>query len=142
MKSVGATEDDILFTYDDILMPLAVTVIIDTKVRDMEIAEFCRQAQGLLELIDLDPMSIAELQQWFAAHRDEIAEKLSGPRRNTLVLRTLSKFKDDVVMENIYEAMVQISVCDQEYRQEESDLVKSAAVLWGYERPPIKIIRG
>lgn len=123
-------------------MPLAVTVIIDTKVRDMEIAEFCRQAQGLIDLIDLKPMSTAELQKWFAAHRDQIAEKLSGARRNTLVLRVLSKFKDDVLMENLYDAMVQISVCDQEYRQEESDLIKSAAVLWGYERPPIKIIRG
>lgn len=123
-------------------MPLAVTVIIDTKVRDMEIAEFCHQAEGLIELLGLESMSIPKLQQWFAAHRDEISEKLSGPRRNTLVLRSLSKFKDDVVMENLYDAMVQISVCDQEYRQEESDLIKSAAVLWGYERPPIKIIRG
>ncbi len=122
-------------------MPLAVTVIIDTKVREPEIAEFCRQAQGLIELLDLEPMSSSELEKWFADHQDEIAEKLSGPRRNTLVLRVLSKFKDDVVVENMYDAMVQISVSDEEFIQEESDLVKSAAVLWGYERPPIKITR-
>jgi len=130
-----------MFTHDDILMPLAITVIIDTKVRDTEIAEFCRQAQGLIELFDLAPMSIADLQKWFSAHRDHVAEKLGGLRRNTLVLRALSKFKDDVHMENIYDAMVQISICDQEYRPEESDLVKSAAVLWGYDRPPLKINR-
>jgi len=130
-----------MFTHEDILLPLAVTVIIDTKVRDAEIAEFCRQAQGLIELLKLSPMSTADLQNWFAEHRDEVSEKLSGPRKNTFTLRILSKFKDDVVMENIYDAMVQISVCDDEYRLEESDLVKSAAVLWGYERPPIKISR-
>ena len=130
-----------MFTHDDILMPLAITVIIDTKVRDAEIAEFCRQAQGLIELLNLPSMGTADLQKWFADHRDEIAEKLSGTRKNTLVLRVLSKFKDDMIMENIYDAMVQISVCDQEFREEESDLIKSAAVIWGYERPPIKIVR-
>lgn len=130
-----------MHTHEDILMPLAVTVIIDTKVRDTEIAEFCKQAQGLIELLELEDMRTSELQRWFADHRDDIAQKLAGPRRNTFVLRALSKFKDDRIMENMYEAMVQISVCDEEYRQEESDLVKSASVIWGYERPPIKIIR-
>jgi hypothetical protein len=130
-----------MFTHDDVLMPLAITVIIDTKVRDAELAEFCRQALGLIELFDLEPMHVSDLQKWFSDHRDEVAKTLGGPRRNTLVLRALSKFKDDVHMENIYDAMVQISICDQEYRPEESDLVKSAAVLWGYDRPPLKINR-
>lgn len=130
-----------MYNHDDILMPLAVTVIIDTKVRDTEIAEFCRQAQGLIELVGLEEMSVTELQKWFSSHRDEIAEKLSGPRKNTLVLRVLTKFKDNMIMENIYDAMVQISVCDDEFREEESDLVKSAAMIWGYDRPPIKIVR-
>ncbi len=130
-----------MIKHDDILMPLAVTVIIDTKVRDTEIAEFCRQAQGLIELVDLEEMSVADLQKWFAARRDDIAEKLSGPRKNTLVLRVLTKFKDNMIMENVYDAMVQISVCDDEFREEESDLIKSAASIWGYQRPPIKIVR-
>ena len=130
-----------MFTKEDILTPLAITMIIDTKVRDAEIVEFCRQAQGLFSLLNLEPISIADLQQWFADHREDLTKKLSGPRCNTFTLRVLSKFRNDVVMENIYEAMVQISVCDKEYREEESDLIKSAAVLWGYERPPIKIIR-
>lgn len=130
-----------MFIHEDVLLPLAVTVIIDTKVRDAEIAEYCVQAKGLIELLNLEEMSTTELQKWFAVHRDELAEKLAGPRRNTFVLRILSKFKDDVIIENMYDAMVQISVCDSEFRQEESDLVVSAATLWGYERPPIKIVR-
>lgn len=129
-----------MFTHDDILMPLAITVLIDTKVRDQEIAAFCGQAEGLIELLKLPPMSRAQLQQWFSDNRDAMGKSLTGPRRNTLVLRTLSKFKDELIMENMYDAMVQISVSDQEYRREESDLIKSAATLWGYDRPPIKVI--
>lgn len=129
-----------MFTHDDILLPLAITVLIDTKVRDQEITSFCNQAEGLIELIELSPMSRAQLQLWFSDKRDDIAKSLKGQRRNTLVLRALSKFKDELIMENMYDAMVQISVSDQEYLREESDLIKSAAMLWGYDRPPIKII--
>lgn len=130
-----------MFTHDDILYPLAITVIIDTKVRDPEIECFVEQAQALVELLELTPLSPTELKQWFAKNRDAIRDKLSSPRRNTLVLRVLSKFKDEVHMENMYDAMVQISLSDNEYREEESDLVKSAASLWGYTRPPVKITR-
>ncbi len=130
-----------MFTHEDILLPLAITVIIDTKVRDPEITAFAEQAEGLLELLGMDEMSKTELLEWFAQHRDALTEKLSGPRRNTLVLRALSKFNDDLIVENMYDAMVQVSLSDKEYRQEESDLVKSAAALWGYNRPPIKITR-
>ncbi len=130
-----------MFTHEDILLPLAITVIIDTKVRDPEITAFAEQAEGLIELLGLDEMSKTELLEWFAERRDALAEKLSSPRRNTLVLRALSKFNDDLIVENMYDAMVQISLSDKEYRQEESDLVKSAAALWGYNRPPIKITK-
>jgi hypothetical protein len=130
-----------MFTHDDILSPLAITVIIDTKVRDPEIAAFVTQAHALIELFQIEIMSDTELKKWFAANRDRISDGLNGPRRNTMVLRALSKFKDEVHMENMYDAMVQISLSDDEYRSEESDLVKSAASLWGYNRPPIKITR-
>jgi len=50
-----------MIKHDDILMPLAVTVIIDTKVRDTEIAEFCRQAQGLIDLLGIEEMSVSDL---------------------------------------------------------------------------------
>ncbi len=130
-----------MFTHDDILTPLAITVIIDTKVRDPEIEAFVLQALALIELFEIDPMNPTELKKWFAANRDKISDTLNGPRRNTMVLRALSKFKDEVHMENMYDAMVQISLSDDEYRAEESDLVKSAASLWGYNRPPIKVMR-
>ena len=42
------------FTHDDILLPLAITVIIDNKVRKPEMTSFAKQATGLFELFSLD----------------------------------------------------------------------------------------
>lgn len=129
------------FKHEDILTPLAITVIIDTKVKEPEIAEFCNQAQHLLELFGLNSMSTSELRAWIDTHKDAFEDKLNSPRKNTFVLRILTRFKEDLHVENMYDAMVSISISDQEYRKEESELIQSAASIWGFERPPIKIIR-
>ena len=128
-----------MFTHNDILTPLALTVIIDHKVREPEMTEFCRQAMGLIELFELDPMSEADLMAWYEKHHKELDEKLSGKRKNTLVLRALTRFTDDVHIENLYEAMLAISISDKEYVKEESELIKSAASIWGFSRPPFKV---
>lgn len=130
-----------MFTYSDILTPLALTVIIDHKVRDPEMAEFCRQAEGLIELFELEPLSEAELLSWYKDHHADLDEKLSGKRKNTLVLRALTRFSEQVHIENIYEAMLAISISDKEYVKEESELIRSAASIWGFSRPPFKVSR-
>jgi len=129
------------FTHEDILLPLAITVIIDQKVRAPEMQSFTVRANALIELFDLPPMSEAEINDWFEKEEPELNEKLSGKMRNTLVLRALSKFKEDRDVENVYDAMISISVSDQEYVKHESDLIKSAAAIWGFERPPLKVDR-
>lgn len=133
--------ETIMFTHDDILTPLALTVIIDHKVRDPEMKEFCRQAAGLIELFEMDEMSEADLVAWYKENHSDLAEKLSGKRKNTLVLRALTRFKDQVHMENLYEAMLAISISDKEYVKEESELIQSAATIWGFSRPPFKVSR-
>lgn len=129
-----------MFSHDDILTPLAITVIIDTKVKDAELEEFCVQTEHLLELFGLAPLSKSEIVAWFDAHRQAFEETLNSPRKNTFVLRILTRFKDDIQVENMFDAMISISVSDAEYRREESELIKSAASIWGYDRPPLKII--
>ena len=129
-----------VYTHDHILMPLAITVIIDTKIRAQEMAEFHAQAIELFNLFNLPPLSKAEIMKWFKENGETIALNLAGKRRNTTILVALSRFTEDVHVENIYDAMIAISLCDKEYIREESDLVKSAASIWGYNRPPIKIV--
>ena len=84
-------------------------------------------------------MSKPELQAWYEKHQTELAEKLTGKRKNTVVLRALTRFTDDIHIENLYEAMLAISISDKEYVKEESELIRSAASIWGFSRPPFKV---
>lgn len=129
------------YTIDDILTPLAITVLIDHKVKQPEKTMFLEQAQGLLELFNMPMMSRDALVKWFNDHADDLNDKLEGRGKNTLILKTLTRFKEDAELESIYDAMVAISVCDREFVVEESELIKSAASLWGFQRPPIKVKR-
>ena len=130
-----------MFSYDDILTPLALTVIIDNKVREPEMSAFCVQAAGLIELFELDPMTDDALLDWYTRHEDGLRAALTGKRKNTMILRALTRFKEDSQVEAIYDAMLAISISDKEYHAQESDLIKSAASIWGFSRPPFKVIR-
>ena len=130
-----------MFSYEDILTPLALTVIIDNKVREPEMSAFCVQAAGLIELFELDPMTDDALLDWYTRHEDELRAALTGKRKNTMILRALTRFKEDSQVEAIYDAMLAISISDKEYHAQESDLIKSAASIWGFSRPPFKVIR-
>ena len=130
-----------MFSYEDILTPLALTVIIDNKVREPEMSAFCVQAAGLIELFELDPMTDDALLDWYTRHEDGLRAALTGKRKNTMILRALTRFKEDSQVEAIYDAMLAISISDKEYHAEESELVKSAASIWGFSRPPFKVIR-
>jgi len=128
-----------IFTHDDILIPLMITVVIDNKVRDPELAEFIVQANGLFPLFNLPLLSDEDIISWFKSQEATLAQKLKGKRKNTTILVALSRFTNDMHVENLYEAMIAISVSDKEYKREESDLVRSAASIWGYNRPPLKV---
>lgn len=129
------------YDYNDILMPLALTVIIDSKVRDPELFEFKRQSAALFNLFGLSPMTKQSLDKWFTNHEKDIRSLVEGPKKNTAILRALTRIKEPAHMEAMYDAMVTISVCDKEYNTEESKLIKSAASIWGFQRPPIKVDR-
>jgi len=124
----------------DLLKPLALTVIIDNKIRDPELSEFVVQADGVLELLGYgDVMTPKDILAWYHEHETELVARIKDARKNTYVLTALTRFKDDdMAVEAMYDAMLAISISDKEYHEHESDLVKSAASLWGYERPPFK----
>ena len=102
---------------------------------------FCVQAAGLIELFELEPMPEDALLDWYARHEDGLRAALTGKRKNTIILRALTRFKEDSQVEAIYDAMLAISISDKEYHAQESDLIKSAASIWGFSRPPFKVIR-
>ena len=130
------------YSIDDLLTPLALTVIIDNKVRDPEMNEFVDQAAGLLDMLGHEgEMTVDKIRTWFKSHEQTLKDNIKGKKKNTVVLKALTRFKDnDAVIEAMYDAMLAISISDKEYHESESDLVKSAASLWGYTRPPFKVI--
>lgn len=134
-----SAEEEKKYTHDEVLLPLALTVIIDDKVRKPEMSSFIRQAEGLFDLFELPPMSENQLRGWFKRSAEELEDKLKGARRNTIVLRAVSRFQNQRDAEAVYDAMVSISVSDKEYVKVESELIKSAAVIWGFRRPPLKV---
>ena len=126
---------------DTILRPLAITVIIDHKVKDVEKTAFVERGRGLLEFFGYEAMDKASLMKWFEDSRPELEDQLWDKGGNTLVLRALAAFTEDAQCEAVYDAMVAISVADKRYVTEESRLVKSAAAIYGYDLPPIKVDR-
>lgn len=129
------------FTVDDILMPLAIAVVIDHKIREIEQAVFIELANGLLDLFEKPEMAPGAVTAWFNDHKKSLEDQLWDKGGNTLVLKALARFREQKHCEAIYDALVTITIADNEYVPEESRLIKSAASLYGFQRPPIKITR-
>ena len=106
-------------------MPLALTVIIDEKVRAPELAEFRKQAMGLFPLFGLPLMSEEAMVEWFEKNEPIIQDTLKKRGKNTAILRTLTRFTEDLHVENLYDAMVSISVSDKEFKREECQSCKN-----------------
>lgn len=128
-------------TVDEILTPLAIAVVIDHKVRAVEQTAFFLLANGLLELFGHPTMIAEDMMAWFDARKEDLEDQLWDKGGNTLVLKALTRFKDAQHCEAIYDALVAITIADNEYVAEESRLIKSAASIYGYERPPFKVKR-
>lgn len=132
---------DISTEFDHALYVLAITVIIDQRVRERELSEFCEQATGMAPLCGFTGFNDKTALDWYENHQADIREHLSGRSRNTVILKAITRVQDEVVREALYDAMLAVSISDDEYHQKESDLVKSAAAIWGYIRPPFKVAK-
>ena len=128
-------------TIDEILTPLAIAVVIDHKIREVEQTAFAELADGLLDLFGHDPMGEKAILDWFWENHTDLEDQLWEKGGNTMVLRALTRFKQPVYCEAIYDALVSIVVADDEYVPEESRLIKSVASIYGYQRPPIPVKR-
>lgn len=122
-----------------VLNVLAITIIIDQKVVDPEMHEFRRQVAGIADIFfpELTP-DIA--QKWFEDNQADIRAKMISRGRNTVILKALTRIEDPILRENLYDSIIAISVADKEYHKQESDLVRSAASIWGYMRPPFAVV--
>ncbi|MEE9347906.1 MAG: hypothetical protein V3U82_06900 [Robiginitomaculum sp.] len=124
---------------NDVLSVLAITVIIDQHIRTPELTEFKTQAEGLAILCCPD-LTQERAKAWFDENEPHILDSMESRGRNTVILKAITAIKDEMIRENLYDAMIAISISDKEYHKQESDLVRSAAVIWGFTRPPFKVV--
>ncbi len=136
-----ADHDSKPLTLDDILRPLAIAVIIDHKVKSVEQTAFLNQGRGLLEFFGHEQPSDAVMTEWFSNISEQLEEQLWEKGGNTIVLRALTRFKGDAACEAVFDAMVAISLADDKFVREESRLIRTAATLYGYPLPPLRIDR-
>ncbi len=127
--------------WTNVLRILAITVIIDGRVREAELAAFVEHAQGMAPLCGENDITEQWLQNWYDKNKISIVEQMQGRGKNTTILKAFATVKDDAIREALFDAIIHIAVSDKEYHESESDLVRSAAAIWGFVRPPIKVFR-
>jgi len=125
----------------NVLRILAITVIIDGRVREAELAAFVEHAQGMSPLCGQTDVTKEWLQDWYDKNKKGIMNEMDGRGKNTTILKAFATVKDDAIRESLFDAIIHIAVSDKEYHESESDLVRSAAAIWGFVRPPIKVFR-
>jgi len=125
----------------NVLRILAITVIIDGRVREAELAAFMEHAKGMAPLCGQEDVTDEWLQNWYDQNKTRIINEIDGRGKNTTILKAFATVKTDAIRESLFDAIIHIAVSDKEYHEAESDLVRSAAAIWGFVRPPIKVFR-
>lgn len=127
--------------WNNVLRILAITVIIDGRVREAELAAFIEHAKGMASLCDQEDISSAWLQNWYDKNKLTIIDQMQGRGKNTTILKAFATVKEPAIREALFDSIIHIAVSDKEYHEAENDLVRSAAAIWGFVRPPIKVVR-
>lgn len=127
--------------WNNVLRILAITVIIDGRVREAELAAFIEHAKGMASLCDQEDISSTWLQNWYDKNKLTIIDQMQGRGKNTTILKAFATVKEPAIREALFDSIIHIAVSDKEYHEAENDLVRSAAAIWGFVRPPIKVVR-
>lgn len=117
---------------------LATSVLIDERLRDIEIIEFSHSMttinQHVRPDVILPPEDIAE---WFKGHADSISNKISTDENDVWKTQILNQIQDQDLRRMVLTAMFSISVCDYELKDEECEFLKLAVSLWKIDLPHV-----
>lgn len=117
---------------------LATSVLIDERLRDIEIIEFSHSMtkinQHVRPDVILPPEDIAD---WFKDHAEGISNKISTDEKNAWKTQILNQIQDQDLRRMVLTAMFSISVCDYELKDEECEFLKLAVSLWKIDLPHV-----
>lgn len=109
---------------DEILTLLAISILVDKRLRDEEISAFCQEAQSLMrEFKDQDLMPRTEFKRWLAAHKDSISRQLSGNNRNSYMSGAVNNILDPKLRKSILLSLFKLSVSDFNLHAHETELL-------------------
>jgi hypothetical protein len=121
-------------TWNDILTLLAIAVLADNRIRDLELVEFCHEAQSLNQHYDPERiLSRTALRKWFDDNQLVIKNTLAGPSRKDFISTALARIDDVPMRPHILQSIFGIIVCDYELHDEESNFIKAAVQAWDME---------
>lgn len=120
---------------------LAVTVLLDEKLRCQEMIEFCHYVSTInRDVCDNVILPREAIRQWFDEHRVEFASALSNDADNSYKSDILRAITETELQKKVLTAIFAISISDYEFRDEEAQFIQLALRLWKSEMPPVSIV--
>lgn len=118
---------------------LAVSVLIDERLRDIEMVEFSHSMITINRHIRPDViLPRSALMAWFNENAAEISERISKDSDNVWKTEILGHIQDAQLRRMVLAAMFSISICDYELNDEECEYLKLAVSLWETGLPHIE----
>jgi len=117
---------------------LAISVLIDERLRDIEMVEFSHSIMTINQLIRPGVILPRKtIVQWFKDNQDDISLKLSQDLDSAWKTQVLKAVTDPELRRLVLSAMFSISVCDYELDDEECEFLKLAVSLWETGLPSV-----
>lgn len=115
-----------------VLQVLAITVLIDNKIRSAEPKEFIQQIKNLqIFVTDLPEFGkVVNIEQWCVTNWEDIQQTLQSEDRKKYVEDSLKSITCDFLRPMAYASMSQICHCDNEMHISEISLLKKASQIW------------
>lgn len=117
--------------WSTVLPILAIAVLADGKVRDLELIEFTFEAQAIGAV--KDPARILprkHLKDWFHVMRPHIEAALNSDSRDAFIAQTLNAIDDEHTRQMLLTSVFGIAICDYELHMEETGFLRSAMQAW------------
>ncbi|WP_427449950.1 hypothetical protein [Litorimonas sp. WD9-15] len=117
---------------------LAVSALIDERLRDIEMIEFSHSVMTINQRIRPGVILPRKtVVKWFKDNEDEITVKISEDENSVWRKEILSLITDPELRRLVLSAMFSISVCDYELDDEECEFLKLAVSLWETGLPSV-----
>ena len=118
---------------------LAISVLIDRRVKDRELIEFVHAAMTHNHYLRPGKiLSRRMLTEWFHARKAVLLGALKKDHDDSYKKALLANITDRDLQRRLLASIFSIAICDYELRDEESHFIRTALSVWKTDMPGIK----